>query len=55
MKRSEINQLISEAKDFFDEMNFKLPPWGYWPPEEWQGKADKLCRNRRKHAWMGFN
>ncbi len=43
MKRSEINQLISEAKDFFDEMNFKLPPWGYWPPEEWQGKAESCA------------
>ncbi|MFW6277292.1 MAG: D-lyxose/D-mannose family sugar isomerase, partial [Prolixibacteraceae bacterium] len=40
MKRSEINQLISEAKDFFEKMNFKLPPWGYWPPEEWKGKAE---------------
>lgn len=40
MKRSEINQLIYNAKDFFDEMNFNLPPWGYWPPEKWKGKAE---------------
>ena len=40
MKRSEINQLIVKAKDFFEEMNFKLPPWGYWPPEEWKGKEE---------------
>jgi D-lyxose ketol-isomerase len=42
MKRSEINQLISEAQSFFDKMNFKLPPWGYWHPEDWKGKAE-LC------------
>lgn len=42
MKRSEINQLIIEAKKFFLKMNFILPPWGYWPTEEWQGKA-KTC------------
>lgn len=38
MKRSEINQLIRESIEFFNNMNFKLPPWGYWAPEEWKGK-----------------
>ena len=41
MKRSEINQEIREALQFFEEMNFRLPPWGYWLPEDWkQNKAD---------------
>ncbi len=40
MKRSEINHLIAEAKEFFGEMNFKLPPWGYWSPEQWKGKEE---------------
>ncbi len=40
MKRSEINQLIKDSIAFFDEMNFKLPPWAYWTPEEWKGKYD---------------
>ena len=40
MKRSEINQLIKNSKDFFNEMNFKLPPWAFWSPEEWKGKYD---------------
>lgn len=35
MKRSEINQLIEEANDFFDAMNFKLPPWAYWSLDQW--------------------
>jgi D-lyxose ketol-isomerase len=38
MKRSEINQLIIESKAFFDQMNFKLPPWAFWSPEDWKGK-----------------
>ena len=38
MKRSEINQLISESIVFFDKMNFKLPPWAFWKPEDWKGK-----------------
>ena len=36
MKRSEINQRISQALDFFDAMNFKLPPWGYWTLDDWK-------------------
>jgi len=42
MKRSEINRLILDSKDFFDKMNFKLPPWAFWPPERWEGKY-KSC------------
>lgn len=41
MKRSEINQLIVQAKSFFDKMNFKLPPWALWSPENWKGKYDQ--------------
>jgi D-lyxose ketol-isomerase len=36
MKRSEINQLIAES------IAFKLPPWAYWKPSDWKGKAE-LC------------
>ncbi|TNF42416.1 MAG: D-lyxose/D-mannose family sugar isomerase [Bacteroidetes bacterium] len=42
MKRSEINQLIKLSKEFFYEMNFKLPPWAYWKPEDWKGKYE-MC------------
>jgi D-lyxose ketol-isomerase len=38
MKRSEINKLILDSVAFFDRMNFRLPPWAYWKPEEWKGK-----------------
>jgi len=40
MKRSEINKLIQESINFFNQMNFKLPPWAYWNPEDWKGKYE---------------
>jgi D-lyxose ketol-isomerase len=40
MKRSEINQLIKLSKEFFNQMNFKLPPWAFWKPDEWKGKYE---------------
>ncbi len=41
MKRSEINQKIEEALNFFQEMNFKLPPWGYWSPDTWKQNKEQ--------------
>lgn len=40
MKRSEINQLIIEALEFFESMNFRLPPWAYWSPENWREQRE---------------
>jgi len=42
MKRSEINKLIREAIEFFNEQNFHLPPWGYWAPDEWQKNVNQI-------------
>ena len=39
MKRSEINKLMKEAVAFFNEMNFKLPPFAFWTPSEWATKG----------------
>jgi D-lyxose ketol-isomerase len=39
VKRSEINALIRDSVEFFDAMGFKLPPWAYWKPEDWQRKS----------------
>jgi hypothetical protein len=41
MKRSEINNLIRSGKKFFDDHQFRLPPWAYWKPEDWKGKYDE--------------
>ncbi len=38
MKRSEINRLIREAKEFFARMNFALPPVAFWSPRDWVGR-----------------
>ncbi len=43
MKRSEINSIISNSIDFFDQHQFKLPHWAYWSPDRWKGKRDS-CR-----------
>lgn len=38
MKRSEINRIIVQAKEFFRTMGFNLPPWAFFKPEEWKGR-----------------
>jgi len=38
MKRSEINNLIESSIEFFNNMNFKLPPWAFKKPEQWKGQ-----------------
>lgn len=43
MKRSQINTIINDAKVFFDEYSFLLPPWAYWRPSDWKGKYES-CR-----------
>jgi D-lyxose ketol-isomerase len=49
MKRSEINQIISEAIKTFAQFQFRLPPFAYWTSEDWKSKgheADEI----RDHA-----
>jgi D-lyxose ketol-isomerase len=36
MKRSEINQIIGNAKTFLAEKQFMLPPWAFWGIEDWK-------------------
>lgn len=36
MKRSEINRLIDEAISFIENLGFKMPPFAYWTPQNWQ-------------------
>ena len=42
MKRSEVNQIIEDAKEFFDHHQFRLPEWATWSPEQWKGSY-KQC------------
>ena len=39
MKRSTINNLIEDAKDFFHEHHITLPPFAYWSPEDWRNRG----------------
>ena len=52
MKRSEINQLIGGSIEFFNQMNFKLPPWAFWKPADWNGKYES-CQEivDNMHGW----
>ena len=47
MKRSEINVLISWAKDFLAQNNIRLPQLAYWTPPELKSRADKLGTIRK--------
>ena len=39
MRRSDINQLIREAEEFFEQFQFKLPPWAHWDLARWRREA----------------
>ncbi len=42
MNRSEINQIIRDAKTFLAEKQFHLPPWAYWAIGEWKANMEKV-------------
>jgi D-lyxose ketol-isomerase len=41
MKRSEVNAIISDFKDFLSWHKFMLPEWAYWSPDKWKGAYEK--------------
>ena len=48
VKRSQINCLINQAVEFFDQQNFRLPPFAFWSPDRWRrtgAEADEIRRN----------
>lgn len=36
MKRSEVNEILREGKAFLERMNFHLPEWADWSPQDWE-------------------
>ncbi|MFD0716555.1 D-lyxose/D-mannose family sugar isomerase [Paenibacillus sp. GCM10027626] len=46
MKRSELNQIMREAVQFVQAMNYKLPPFAYWNAEKWSGKGEDYAEIR---------
>jgi len=41
MKRSEVNKILKENMAFIKKMNFSLPPFAYFTPEEWAEKGSE--------------
>ena len=49
MKRSEINRIMRESRDFLRRMGFLLPPFASWSPEEWKRRGPEcgeIVRNQ---------
>jgi D-lyxose ketol-isomerase len=40
MKRSEINQIMKEARTFMAERQFLLPPWSNWRLDDWTNNRE---------------
>lgn len=53
MKRSEINLLLREARDFFAAHKFLLPPFAHWSAEHWRGVGPEAEEIRR--AALGWD
>ena len=53
MKRSEINALLTQAKELLDAMRVALPPFAYWSPEDWRAKDSRYDEIRE--AMLGWD
>lgn len=53
MKRSEINMIMEDAVKFIDRMNFRLPPFAFWSPEDWVLKGHEYDEIR--HNMLGWD
>ena len=47
MKRSEINQFIAQAIDFFAANHFSLPPFASWTPDTWRTNSREIDEIRQ--------
>ena len=48
MKRSEVNAVIRDAQAFLERLQFHLPPFALWTPEDWSRKGPE-CREIVAH------
>ena len=55
MKRSEINRALRDMEKMIDRCSFKLPPFCYFTPEEWNEKGHEYDRGQGQHAGMGYH
>ena len=55
MKRSEINAIMRESLGFLKRMNFLLPPFATWTPQQWQAQGPGVPGDRRAAAGLGHH
>ena len=48
MKRSQINQYLAFAKEYFKKYHFRLPPWAFWSPADWAKAGAEYDEIRQK-------
>lgn len=53
MKRSELNEILREARQFLERMNFHLPVWAEWSPEDWARAGHEYDEIR--NAMLGWD
>lgn len=53
MKRSEINNAIKQAKAAMEAINFKLPYFSEWGPEQWNANRNKI--DNMKEVMLGWD
>jgi D-lyxose ketol-isomerase len=53
MKRSEVNAIQVEAKEFLAKHSWNLPPWAYWKPADWEGRGSEI--DEIKECMLGWD
>jgi len=53
MKRSEINTIIDDVKQFCQQQKFYLPPFAYWTLDDWREKGEEC--NEIRVTRMGWD
>ena len=55
MKRSTVNDIMAAADDMIRSHGFTLPPFAYWPPEDFKARVADGSARRISDARMGWD
>jgi len=53
MKRSEVNAIQQDAKEFLAKHSWSLPPWAYWEPADWENRGSEI--DEIKECMLGWD
>ena len=53
MKRSEVNAIQTNAKEFLAKHAWSLPKWAFWSPADWQGRGSEIAEI--KECMLGWD